>query len=333
MAEDNQPIIIKKIKKGGHGGHHGGSWKVAYADFVTAMMAFFLLLWLLSTTSDDVKVGIASYFNYPSVVSPASIGGASTSMIDFGGAMNLSRGEGDFNADDADNPEVSPYGEEFEQEELEQLEEIKEQIEEAIEKTPELMEHKDQIIIDVVSEGLRIQIVDKKNRPMFDIGSAALKPYARRILQEMAPILDQVSNRLSISGHTDARGYQRTDGYSNWELSADRANASRRALIVAKLPAKKIGRVVGMASKVLFDPANPYHPMNRRISIIVLKKRAEDDMFKREGMDLSEIEVKPTRLPLPVPVSAKELDKEQLQEIFQRDDVSRSGTVIRYRSE
>jgi len=331
MAEDNQPIIIKKIKKGGHGGHHGGSWKVAYADFVTAMMAFFLLLWLLSTSSDDDKVGIASYFKYPSVVSAAGVGGASTSMIDFGGATNLSKGEGDFSADDADHPEATPYGEEFEKEELEQLEEIKEQIEDAIEKTPELMEHKDQIIIDVVSEGLRIQIVDKKNRPMFDIGSAALKPYARRILQEMAPILDQVSNRLSISGHTDARGYQRSDGYSNWELSADRANASRRALIVAKLPAKKIGRVVGMASKVLFDPADPYHPMNRRISIIVLKKRAEDDMFKREGMDVSEIEIKPARPRLPVP--AKELDKKQLQEIFQQDDVSRSGAVIRYRSE
>ncbi len=326
MAEDNQPIIIKKIKKGGHGGGHGGSWKVAYADFVTAMMAFFLLLWLLSTTSDDTKIGIASFFEYPSMVSMAGVGGASTSMIDFGGATDLMRGEGDLNSDDAEDPADSPFSNEFEIEEQEQLEELREQIEDAIEKTPELSEFKDQVIMDIVPDGLRIQIVDKENRPMFDSGSAEMKSYVKKILHEIAPILNQVSNRLSISGHTDAKQYTSESGYSNWELSADRANACRRELIVGKLPAEKIRRVVGLASEVALIPENVLDPQNRRISMIVLKKQADDEITQKASSDT----IMPTRkIKLP-PI--REVNRLGLENTLTEGRHGRSGSVLRYRS-
>jgi len=267
IDEKKQPIVVKKIKKGG-GGHHGGAWKVAYADFVTAMMAFFLLMWLLGSTGAEDRQSISDFFQNPSAVQGP--GGASTSMIKLGGAMEVPKGEGE--------PMRKPTPEELAQDmqEAAKLDELMQQLKEQIEKTPSLAEFKDQLLLDITSEGLRIQIVDKKNRPMFDLGSAVLKPYTARILRELAKTIATVPNHLSVTGHTDATPFVggRPD-YTNWELSADRANAARRALSDGGLQSDKFGRVVGLASSVPFDKENPSAPVNRRISIVVLNKATE----------------------------------------------------------
>ena len=274
MAENGQPIIVKKVKKGGGGGHHGGSWKVAYADFVTAMMAFFLLLWLLNASNKAQLEGIASYFDNPNMV--PSDGGHSTSIIEIGTNVDVSKGDGSQGRESDD---------EYTEAEARQLESLKADIEYAIDTTAELTPFKDQLLMDVTEEGLRIQIVDKENRPMFDLGGATLKPYAKKILREFAKVLKEVPNKISMSGHTDARQYFRQDGYSNWELSADRANAARRELLNGGYSADQISRVTGLASKVPFNKQNPLDPINRRISIVVLNRQAEKAIYLEEGGD------------------------------------------------
>ena len=275
MDDKKQPIIVKKVVKGG--GHHGGAWKVAYADFVTAMMAFFLLLWLLGSTTKEQKAAISDYFQNPSAVQGP--GGASTSMIDLGGVKDMTQ----------QIPTVAPdeqMTEEMEQElEKKRLESLLEELKETIEQGQALKPFKDQLLLDITPEGLRIQIVDKENRSMFDVGSDTLQPYAVQILHEIAAVINQVPNRISITGHTDARPYVRRD-YTNWELSADRANAARRALMDGGMREDKIGRVVGLASSVLFDKAQPFSPVNRRISIIVMTK-ATEAAIQHDGVPMS----------------------------------------------
>ncbi|MFC1748637.1 flagellar motor protein MotB [Pseudomonadota bacterium] len=277
MIDKKQPIVVKKIVKGGHG-HHGGAWKVAFADFATAMMAFFLLLWLMGGTSDEERAAVSEYFNNPSMspgsstVAPAASGpgpgGASTSMIEMGGAMNLYT--------------EPPTFQEL-KEEKEQLDNLMEKLKEAIESTPSLEQYKDQLMLDITSEGLRIQIVDKENRPMFDSGEAHLKYHTYEILIELAKFINQAPNPISISGHTDASPFNKED-YSNWELSADRANTARRALIDGELASNKIGRVIGLADSVLFDVNNPRAAVNRRISILLLNKKTAQAISKSEGV-------------------------------------------------
>lgn len=261
MEDKKQPIVVKKVVKGG--GHHGGAWKVAYADFVTAMMAFFLLLWLLGSTTPEQKAAISDFFQHPSAVEGP--GGASNSMIDLGGAMDLPQDP----PPAAQDPPEALAEQIAAQREQQRLESLRKELQEAVEKSQALKPFKDQLLIDITPEGLRIQIVDKENRPMFDLGSAELKWYTADILAEIAALINQVPNKVSITGHTDARQYTRRD-YTNWELSADRANAARRALIAGGMQPEKIGRVVGLASSVLFDKTDPYNPVNRRISIIVM---------------------------------------------------------------
>jgi chemotaxis protein MotB len=267
IDEKKQPIVIKKVKKGGEG-HHGGAWKVAYADFVTAMMAFFLLMWLLGSTGAEDRQAISDFFKNPSAVQGP--GGASTSMIELGGALEVPKGEGE--------PMRKPTPEELAQDmqEAAKLDELMQRIKKQIEETPSLADFKDQLLLDITSEGLRIQIVDKKNRPMFDLGSAELKGYTREILHQLAKTIDEVPNHVSVSGHTDATPFSgaRPD-YTNWELSADRANAARRELIRGGLKPDKLGRVVGLASSVPFNKQDPYAAVNRRISIVVLNKATE----------------------------------------------------------
>jgi chemotaxis protein MotB len=158
---------------------------------------------------------------------------------------------------------------------------------------------KDQLLLDLTSEGLRIQIVDKENRPMFAIGSPVLQDYTKGILREVVKVINEVPNRISISGHTDKTPYSSKNGYSNWELSADRANAARRELVVGGLAEEKIGRVVGLSSSVLFDKENPFNPINRRISIIVMNKATEESLTHGEGKAEPEPEtdIKPTEAP------------------------------------
>lgn len=283
MAEDfsQKPIIIKRIKKKG-GQDHGGAWKIAYADFVTAMMAFFLLMWLLGSTTQGDKEGIAEYFKTPLKV--ALLGGDgsgdSTSIIK-GGGDDLSKKIGQMRKTDFDDLKHSLDMDALQtlqdRIEREQLEKLKEKIEDAINSNPILNKFKSQLLLDITSEGLRIQIVDEKNRPMFEIGKAELQPYTKVILREIGKMLNDVSNRISLSGHTDAKPYPSGEkSYSNWELSADRANASRRELIVGGMNPEKMLRVVGLSSAVMFDKEDPFSPFNRRISIIVMNKKAEE---------------------------------------------------------
>lgn len=332
MAETQPIIVIKKIKKGGHGGHHGGSWKVAYADFVTAMMAFFLLLWLLSASNDQTLAGIADYFQNPSAL--ANRGGRSTSMIDLGSNVDSSRGDESRNRE---SESLEQYSKEFESEEAKKLEDLKIELEYLVESTPELHKFKEQLLIDITEEGLQIQIIDKENRPMFDLASAVLKPYAKRILKEMTPILNQLPNKLSISGHTDAKGYSRRDGYTNWELSSDRANSARRQLVRSNMPADKIVRVVGLSDKFLLDVRRPTDPSNRRISILVLKKRVEDNMYRDMGLE----PVPEMRLPEPIMRKLSGLGDApedvatdlEVQNEVRSGTVRRSGVIIRFRGE
>jgi len=282
MSDDSQrPIIVKRVRKAAHG-HHGGAWKIAYADFVTAMMAFFLLMWLLGSTTKAQREGIAEYFKAPLKISMSGGSGAGdASSVIKGGGMDLSRKTGQVEKTDTPQKKktVNLEAARAEQERLERqrLESLKAKLEQLIESNALLKQFKRQLLIDITSEGLRIQIVDEQNRPMFNVGSAVMQPYARQILAEIAKVLNDVPNTISLSGHTDATPYSGGErGYSNWELSADRANAARRELVAGGIAEGKILRVVGLASAVPFDKDNPYNPINRRISIIVMNKRTEE---------------------------------------------------------
>jgi chemotaxis protein MotB len=294
MADEGlRPIIVKKIKKGG-GGHHGGAWKIAYADFVTAMMAFFLLMWLLGSTAKGDLNGIAEYFKTPLKVamSGGSGSGDSSSLVQ-GGGKDLTRKDGQVKK--GDDPTIkktynlqAAHLKEAEQQleklELARLRGLKEKIEAAIDARPLLRQFKNQLLIDITTEGLRIQIVDEQNRPMFALARAEPQAYTREILLEIGRALNDVPNKVSLSGHTDATPFASGEkGYSNWELSADRANASRRVLIAGGMDEAKLVRVVGLSSAVLFDKENPTNPINRRISIIVMNKKTEQTALKDGG--------------------------------------------------
>jgi chemotaxis protein MotB len=319
MAKEEKAsiIIVKRRKKAG-GGHHGGAWKVAYADFVTAMMAFFLVMWLVSSISKEQRAAMFDYFKNPSMEPGKSIraapgqmgpGGASTSVINLGGGLDAPRvlvkdspaadsksKPQPFNMADAD--EARRIADDADRKKLESL---MEQLRQAIDRSQALKPFKDQLLLDLTPEGLRIQIVDAQNRPMFDLGSAKLKDYTTEILKTLAGYLNTVPNRISLTGHTDIRPYPGGGHYTNWELSADRANAARRALEAGGLAQEKIARVVGLSSSVLFDKDNPQDPINRRISIIVMTKAAEDSALKTETRPET---APPAPLPLPTGVAA-----------------------------
>ncbi|OEZ97374.1 flagellar motor protein MotB [Duganella sp. HH101] len=285
MAEEGlRPIIVKRIKKGG-GGHHGGAWKIAYADFVTAMMAFFLLMWLLGSTTKGDLNGISEYFKTPlKVAMQGGSGSGDSSSVIPGGGKDLTRRDGQVKA--SDDPQIkktfnlTAAKAALEAEENQRLKALKEKIEAKIEANPLLKKYKEQLLLDITSEGLRIQIVDEQNRPMFALAKAELQPYTREILHEIGFVLNDVPNKIGLSGHTDSTPYLSDAGYSNWELSADRANASRRELIAGGMADAKVLRVVGLASAANLDKADPFNPINRRISIIVMNKRTEENVMR-----------------------------------------------------
>ena len=299
MAGDSkklQPIIIKRIKKGGHAAH-GGAWKIAYADFVTAMMAFFLLMWLLGSTTEGDKKGIADYFQSPLRVALLSggTGSGDSSHVIKGGGTDVTRSGGQVKRGDITTTKstinLAAMRAEQRAAEAGKLEQIKKQMEEALASNPKFGAIKSQIKLDMTPDGLRIQIVDEQSRPMFDSGSAIVKPYMRELLQEIGAVLSEVPNRLTLEGHTDAQpfaGDRGGLGYGNWELSADRANASRRELIAGSLPADRILRVQGLASSVPFEREDPLSPSNRRISIIVMNRDAEDRFFQKSPEEPAE---------------------------------------------
>jgi len=281
-----QPIIVKRVKKAAHA-HHGGAWKIAYADFVTAMMAFFLLMWLLGSTAKGDLQGIANYFHAPMKVSMEGGDGAgSSSSVVKGGGKDLTRSTGETRKSDGSKSDPTHSGagssgaeskrEQQARQDARRMDALREKLESAIVANPKLKDFRSQIRLAVTVDGLEIQIVDEQLRPMFDSGSALVKPYMREILHEIGTTLNGIENRVSLAGHTDAAPYGNGErGYGNWELSADRANASRRELVSAGMPDDKLLRVVGLAASDLLEKDTPLAPVNRRISITVLTRDAE----------------------------------------------------------
>ncbi|MFM2288884.1 MAG: motB2 [Pseudomonadota bacterium] len=300
-----RPIIIVKKRKGGDGGHHGGAWKVAYADFVTAMMAFFLVMWLVAAVTKEQRAAMFEYFKNPSMGEGKSVkaakgangpGGMSTSVINLHGGMDAPksaiRKETGLQAGASPAPSTVEEARRIAAEaDHKKLESLMEELRKAIDASQALKPFKDQLLLDLTPDGLRIQIVDKQNRPMFDLGGSKLKGYTAEILHELAPYLNSVPNRISFSGHTDTTPYPGGHGYTNWDLSADRANAARRALESGGLQTEKVARVVGLSSSVLFDKENQRNPINRRISIIVMTKEAEERAFQSDRPEAGEAPV------------------------------------------
>jgi chemotaxis protein MotB len=348
-GKNESQAIIKKVKKGGHAAAHGGAWKVAYADFVTAMMAFFLLLWLLNATTEEQKMGISNYFD-PTAISRSTrsgsgglLGGTSVTVP---GALRTpssppmissrvpSRPEGEADEQvDADakaaqvtsglgdeptmktgglktdgkdkNPgelSMGPGGKQGEtgtgdpaagsavdpsqlteeqlQAELAQREEkafeqAEKELRGIIEANPDLKDLKDNVQVERTPEGLRIQIVDREKVAMFPLGSAAPMPQTTKLLEQVTKAIKEFPNKITITGHTDALQYARNATYTNWELSADRANASRRALVQSGIASERIARVIGVADKDPLFPDEPTAARNRRISIVMLREQPQ----------------------------------------------------------
>jgi len=285
-AKKLQPIIIKRVKKKGHSAH-GGAWKIAYADFVTAMMAFFLLMWLLGSTTEGDKKGIADYFASPLKVALLNSGSGSgdSSSVIKGGGEDLSRSTGQVKRGDVSAQKstinLRQLKDEQRRAEVSRLEDLKKKVEDRIAASAKLTALSKQILLEMTPDGLRIQIVDAEGKPMFASGSPVVQQGMRELLRAVGEVLSEVPNRLTLEGHTDAQPFGSTErGYSNWELSADRANASRRELVIGGLPEEHVLRVQGLAASNPFDRKDPTSPTNRRISIIVMTRDAEDRLFR-----------------------------------------------------
>jgi chemotaxis protein MotB len=251
MAESQPPIIIKKIKKKAHAAHHGGAWKVAYADFVTAMMAFFLVLWLLSVLSEDTRDAVAEYYRSYSILSGTEAGGVAPIPIMTGAPIQIDSHMGD-----------TKVGARFD-------DPLKLKLASLMEKEMEGL--KDQVLISVTNEGIRIELVEKYGKPMFQSGTADLVEEGYDVLWIIGAALKESGSKIAIEGHTDS-GSTGYDDYTNWELAADRANSARRALLEGGVLAGNIAKVTSYADTVPLDPRNPSDEKNRRVSILVLHK-------------------------------------------------------------
>ncbi|MCQ4315449.1 motility protein MotB [Stutzerimonas zhaodongensis] len=323
--DNNQPIIVKRIKKVA-AGHHGGAWKIAFADFATAMMAFFLVMWLMSSATPEQKLAISGYFQDPIGFTES----ASPHVIDLGGTPTPSP---DRTLNDVVDPDVqqseatidAEQAQTFsEQLDRERLELLLHELQNKVDENPDLTRFKDQILFEITQDGLRIQIMDAANRPMFALGSAQLQPYFEDILLAMADTIRAVPNKISISGHTDAKPYSGRGDFGNWELSAGRANAARRALVAGGYPEEQLARVVGYASSALFDREDPLNPVNRRIDILVLTKRAQRDI---EG-EQSEAGGTPAATPAAVaPPAATLADPLQAPQLRERLNIFEDGVL------
>jgi chemotaxis protein MotB len=291
MSVGERPIIIKKVKGGGGHAHHGGAWKVAYADFVTAMMAFFLLMWLINTTSPEQKRGIADYFAPASVSQTTSGSGgilAGTALGVDGAKQNGSQSIIQDMAPDAKNPDdgKAKDGSKAQADETATTEALREALQkreeaafasaaqslrQALQDMPELAELSKNIIIDQTPEGLRIQLVDQEGRSMFNEGSAQPNARAKLLLRAISKVINQLPNRISIYGHTSAnRGGARAEG--DWPLSANRADASRRILQGSGVDPDRVYQVSGKAASEPLYPDDPTLPGNRRIAIVLLRE-------------------------------------------------------------
>ena len=290
MANADSVVIIKKVKKGGHAAHHGGAWKVAYADFVTAMMAFFLLLWLLNATTDEQKKGIADYFSPASMSRQTSgsggvMGGTvmapegaltdQSAPIGMSNALPSADSEFDENAPEDGSPDGDLDEDSFEdilaKREEEQFAAAEAALRQAIEAVPDLQQLAQNLLVDRTPEGMRIQIVDQAGKSMFPLGRSSMFDHTEKLMKLVADAIASLPQKIAIKGHTDAAPFVANNGYSNWELSTDRANASRRALVKSGLPADRIASVAGRADRDPLLPEKPFDEQNRRITIILLR--------------------------------------------------------------
>jgi len=287
QGQDKQqvPIIIKRVKKVSHAGHHGGAWKVAYADFVTAMMAFFLLLWLLNATTEEQKLGISNYFAPESVSysksgsggvlggkTPTKRGANQSPSSPTGIVVPLPRKKTKHDKDGAGKTKDTGKGEGPAEKEEKKLQKAAEELRKAIEQSPELKGLTRNLLIETTPDGLRIQLVDRNNVAMFPLGSANMAPHTKKLIKKIALLAAKMNNKIAISGHTDATPYKDGSGYSNWELSSDRANASRRALQGFGVAPLRIVRVIGRAERDPLIKDKPRDSRNRRISITLLRE-------------------------------------------------------------
>ncbi|TVR99023.1 MAG: hypothetical protein EA406_04755 [Rhodospirillales bacterium] len=321
MAQ-HTPVIIKKVRKKSHGGHHGGAWKVAYADFVTAMMAFFLLLWLLNVVTDEQLKGIADYFSPVTVkVSTGTSGGSGImtgktvgAVEDFPDPFGTPRttfqerlariGVVDVDPDpDADDPDAeaeglprhrTPEAREVDADDLDamlrqreeqQFREAEAVLREALEGTPQFKVLANSLLIDQTQEGLRIQILDQDGLAMFPLGSADMYLHTRRLLELVARVIEHMPQQVAITGHTDATPFAQDRGYGNWELSADRANAARRALLGFGVPEARFSRVVGKAATDPLIAGDPHAPANRRLSVVLIRGTQWQDRASIDATD------------------------------------------------
>ncbi len=317
---DNQPIIIKKVKKGGHG-HHGGAWKVAYADFVTAMMAFFMLLWLLNVTTDEQKQGIADYFAPASASRSTSgsggiLGGktlvAEGSRISENGTPSVAisltppsnptdedvHNEYEEEEQNSGDTEQEKMAQAMAEQEEKAFEEAQEALKRAIEEVPALADLGKHLMVDMTPEGLRIQLVDREQESMFPSGSAHMHEFTRALIERIALVVGKLPNKIAVSGHTDATPFRNGLGYTNWELSTDRANASRRVLLDAGLDSKRIESVIGRADNDPLLPDDPFSATNRRISIVLLREAGRQAKTENNAPPPATLETQPVG-PLP----------------------------------
>jgi len=318
----DQQIIIKRVKKVA-GGHHGGAWKVAYADFVTAMMAFFLLLWLLNAVTEEQLTGVSNYFA-PTTASKSQSGaggilggqtigeGAQTSntsspsLVQHLPPQSIGPGGEDLTSKVTEPQEGMGEKEMTEKEmkekaaerEQKKFDKAREVLENAVKGIPELKPYEGSLLVDNTQEGLRIQLTDQEGLAMFPSGSSAMFGYTRALLDLVSRVVNQMPNKISISGYTDAVPFRDPSGYTNWELSADRALASRRVLVSAGVAENRVDRVVGKADTEPLVKDDPKAPRNRRISIILLR---ENDLTPPPEMKPGDAGGKAPAPPAPAP--------------------------------
>lgn len=274
MKEKKRIVVRRVQRKQQQVTHSGGAWKIAYADFMTAMMAFFLVMWLLAIATPKQREGVAEYFRVPlkATLQGGQKSGNSSSVIPGGGPDHI-RVEGEVrNQGLGDDTDAG------------RLDDLKQRLDALVENNPVVHQFRSQILVDLTPAGLRLQIVDSDKRPMFDLASSTVVPHMRAILRELAPVLNELPNKITLSGHTDSVIYNRGgDAYGNWELSADRANASRRELSAGGLSEGKVLRVVGLADSMHLDQTDPLNPLNRRISILVLNRHTQEQIERENS--------------------------------------------------
>lgn len=276
MNKSPGPVIVVRRRKKHKHAHHGGSWKIAYADFMTAMMAFFLVMWLLSSSTPLQREQIAEYFQMPLKV--ALTGGDKSSVSD-----SVIPGGGDDYMKQDDEVLKQTLSQLDKKKNAQNLQRAHEKLESLIHNDPRLNDFKSNLRLSLTDDGLLIQIIDTQERPMFKVGSKTPERYMQGILQALVPVLNDLPNRITLTGHTDSLPYANGEiGYGNWELSSDRANASRRTLVSAGLADNKFLRVIGTADKMSLENLRPDDPVNRRISILVLSMKKEKSILDED---------------------------------------------------